>query len=94
MTMKEGDAMIEPLRQMIEQVEQLDPTLQEEVAALIQHKLAELEKRAKREQAIERMYDQWEAELPEQLAEIESTPRTYHTNEEFFALLDSLHKKE
>lgn len=92
--MKEGDEMIEPLRHMIEQVEQLDPTLQEEVAALLQHKLAELEKRAKQQQAIERLYDEWEADLPEQLAELEHTSRTYHTDEEFLALLDSLHKRE
>ena len=86
--------MIEPLRQMIEQVEQLDPTQQEEMAALLQHKLTELEKRAKQQQAIERLYDEWEADLPEQLAGLERIPRTYHTDEEFFALLESLHGKE
>ncbi|HEY7347924.1 MAG TPA: hypothetical protein VH599_06350 [Ktedonobacterales bacterium] len=86
--------MIEPLRQAIEQVELLDPTLQEEVAGLLQYKLAELEKRAKRQEAIERLYDKWEAELPEQLAALERTPRTYHTDAEFFALLDSLHNGE
>ncbi len=86
--------MIEPLRQAIEQVEQLDPTLQEEVAGLLQYKLSELERRAKRQEALERLYDQWEAELPEQLAELERTPHTAHTDEEFLALLESLHNEE
>ena len=47
--------MIEPLRQVIEQIEQLDPLAQEEVADLLQYKLSELKKRAKRQEALERM---------------------------------------
>ncbi len=86
--------MLEPLRQIIEQVEQLDPALQEEVVALLEYKLTELEKRTRRQQALERLYDRWEAELPEQLAELEQTPHTYRTDEEFLSLLESLHNQE
>ena len=84
--------MIEPLRQVIEQIEQLDPVAQEEVADLLHYKLSELEKRAKRQEALERLYDQWEAELPEQLAELERGEhgRIYYSTEEFLAALNEI----
>ncbi|HEY7356846.1 MAG TPA: DUF433 domain-containing protein [Ktedonobacterales bacterium] len=68
-------------------------TYEDIYAALLQYKLAELEKRAQ-QQATERLYDKWEADLPEQLGALERAPRTYHTDEEFFALLESLHGRE
>lgn len=84
--------MIEPLRQVIEQIEQLDPVAQEEVADLLHYKLSELEKRAKRQEALERLYDQWKAELPEQLAELERGEhgRIYYSTEEFLAALNEI----
>ena len=84
--------MIEPLRHVIERIEQLDPVAQEEVADLLQYKLSELEKRSKRQEALERLYDQWEAELPEQLAALERGEhgRIYYSTEEFLAALDEI----
>lgn len=84
--------MIEPLRQVIEQIEQLDPLAQEEVADLLHYKLSELEKRARRQEALDRLYDQWEAELPEQLAALERGEHgpIYHSTEEFLAALDEI----
>ncbi len=87
--------MIEPLRQVIEQIEQLDPLAQEEVADLLHYKLSELEKRSKRQEALERLYDQWEAGLPEQLAALERREhgRIYYSTEEFLAALDEIYSE-
>jgi hypothetical protein len=74
--------MIDALQQVVNQLERLSPEEQAYLAEELQRWLAKPEWERQ-------LYAEWSKGLPEQLAEIERSPRVYHTTEEFFALLDS-----
>ena len=79
--------MIDALQQVVSQLEQLSPEEQAYLAEDLQRWLAK--------PGWERqLYAEWAKDLPEQLAEIERSPRVYHSTEEFFELLDSLGSAE
>ncbi len=79
--------MIDALQQVVSQLERLSPEEQAFLAEDLQRWLAKPEWERK-------LYAEWAKDLPEQLEEIERSPRVYHTTEEFFALLDSLGSAE
>jgi hypothetical protein len=85
--------MTEALQEAIEQIQQLDPDLQDFFAIRIQEMLAALAADPRTQEAIARQDAEWRARLPEQLARIArgdyNTP-TYANEEEMFAALDAI----
>jgi hypothetical protein len=82
--------MTEALQQVIEQMQQLAPALQDQFAVFIQQKLDELKTDPRTQAAIERLHAEWDATLPEQLARIERGEHdspVYHSEEEFLRSL-------
>jgi hypothetical protein len=82
--------MIEPLRQVIEQVEQLDPAAQDEIATLLKEGLERIEQRRRTQLAIERQNDEWAEGLDEVLARIRRGERVgpvYDSDEAFLRSL-------
>jgi len=87
---KESKAMTEALQQVIEEIQQLDPALQDRFAAFLRERLAELEANPRTQAAIDRLHAEWDARLPEQLAAIErgeDQGPVYHSTEDFLRAL-------
>jgi hypothetical protein len=82
--------MTEALQEAIEQIQHLDPALQDLLASFIQQKLAELEADPRTQAAIARLHAEWRARLPEQLAAIQRGEHgpIYYSDEEFLASLE------
>ncbi len=84
--------MIETLRQVMEEVEQLDERGQQELAEKLRQLLAELarEQRKRRAAAIARQNAEWSEGLDDVLARIDRGERVgpvYHSEEEFLLSL-------
>ncbi len=82
--------MTEALRQVIEEIQQLDPALQDRFAVFIRQKLDEMKTDPRTQAAIDRLHAEWDATLPEQLARIErgeDTGPVYLSTEEFLRAL-------
>jgi hypothetical protein len=82
--------MTEALQQVIEEIQQLDPALQDRFAAFLREKLAELEADPRTQAAIDRLHAEWDARLPEQLARLErgeDQGPVYQSTEEFLRAL-------
>jgi hypothetical protein len=82
--------MTEALQQVIEEIQQLPPALQDRFAVFLRQKLDEIESDPRTQAAIDRLHAEWDAALPEQLARIErgeDTGPTYYSTEEFLRAL-------
>lgn len=82
--------MTEALQQIIEEIQQLDPALQDRFAAFLRQKLAEMETDPRTQASIDRLRAEWDARLPEQLARLErgeDQGPVYHSDEEFLRAL-------
>ncbi len=80
--------MTEALQQVIEEIQQLDPVLQDRFAGFLRQKLDEMETDPRTQAAIDRLHAEWNARLPKQLAAIERGEHgtIYYSDEEFLAL--------
>ena len=78
--------MIDALQKAVEQMEHLDPALQELLAERLKQMLLELDANARAQDA------EWRARLPEQLARIARGEHgtIYHSEEELDAALDAI----
>jgi hypothetical protein len=82
--------MTKALQEVIKEIQQLDPALQDQFAAFIRQKLDEMKTDPRTQAAIDRLHAEWDATLPEQLARIErgeDTGPIYHSTEEFLRAL-------
>lgn len=84
--------MIDALQKAVEQMEQLDPELQELFAERIKQMLLELDVTTRNQEAIARQDAEWSARLPEQLARIARGEHgtIYHSEEELDTALDAI----
>jgi hypothetical protein len=84
--------MIDALQKAVEQMEQLEPELQELFAERIKQMLLELDVTTRNQEAIARQDAEWSARLPEQLARIARGEHgtIYHSEEELDTALDAI----
>lgn len=84
--------MVDALQNVIEQMKQLDPALQEIFAERIEQMLLELDVATRNQEAIARQDAEWRARLPEQLARIARGEHgtIYHSEEELDIALDAI----